>query len=146
MVMSRVYFFFLCFFIAFSVTSGGKGLALIVNGKLFHYEVASFFADHLRVLDYSIQIWLTQNNAKNPMMAKAGYEFLQDYAKDIRFLPDHSQAMTKAMELPRERIKLLVHINADENTDFRQLCQLNLHDSLMQKAEKVIMVVHYAGV
>lgn len=69
-------------------TEAGKGLAVIVNARLFHYEVVTFLADHLNHLGYPMEIWLLEDISKDRVMGTAGLAFLKEYSTKFRFIPN----------------------------------------------------------
>lgn len=129
-------------FALFSLPAHGE-VAVIVNTRLFHYEVVVYFTYHLQRLGYEVQILLGADGSRNPIMAKTGPELINEYTSAIHHLPT---IFSNGSQLPVPMaFKLLVLINADENSDHLPLCKLNAYDTLLTRAEKVIMMVHLAG-
>eukprot|EP01031_Cornospumella_fuschlensis_P028182 gene28182-34030_t len=121
--------------------------AIIINARLFHYEVVTFFLHHLNAIGLQSEVWLTNYTKLDPMMGSTGPAFLHHYEKNFKYFPDprYEQNYTKFDGFDNKPFKLLVYINSDENTDINWMCDLGVHDRLMEYADRVLMVVHHAG-
>lgn len=121
--------------------------AIIINARLFHYEVVTFFIHHLNAIGLQSEVWLTNYTKLDPMMGSTGPAFLQHYDKNFKYFPDprYEKNFTQFEDFDDKPFKLLVYINSDENTDINWMCDLGVHDRLMENADRVLMVMHHAG-
>eukprot|EP01031_Cornospumella_fuschlensis_P032654 gene32654-39479_t len=108
---------------------------MLVSTKLYHYEVIAFLAAHLKRLG----LVTTVHTAFGIRFDKEGtLELLRSLSSSV-----HNIDTLSIQEIPT-RIKVLVIISSDDQSDINQLCKLNLYNKLFHNSEKVLMVVHNA--
>ncbi len=121
-------------------------LIILVSTAPYHVEILAFLAYHYHTLGYTVHAWI----GAPTKYYGSWIDFLFPYIEHVVYLPDYgivhwynTRWRTKPT-IPLS-IKLLIYVTGDLKVDIYSLCQLNYHQQLYQRSQRVLMVSHQAS-
>ncbi|RYH13115.1 hypothetical protein EON65_36430 [archaeon] len=114
-----------------------RDIVMLVSTKHYHYEVIAFLAVHFKRMGLDTQVH-TAFGAR--FEQESTLDLLREVSSSV-----HNLDTTSVKGLP-PKIKVVVIISSDDQSDINQLCSRGLYNVLYSKAEKVFMVMHNAKI